>query len=253
MLDSSFVFKLLEYDYKNRLTQIASEQSSSPWFYITVIKDSFYPWLYFLPLGLVFIFKIYKRYKTDDFLLILVSFFTILLIFSIAQTKNFWYILPVFPIMAITVSIAGAVIWVRFSELRFNKILLAVLTSFLLVNMVSGVLNASLFINAQNDLERNGFSTLINQEFIKKDILSSDVIVHKAIIEQSQSNLFYLEKLLDDKFSVSSEVLCDLNKDQLWIISIPVDFLRKLIETCPDRNAIATYHRGANLVYAIIK
>lgn len=254
MSDSSFVSKLLRFDYWNRLTEAVDNHAGSFWYYIASMKASFYPWLYFLPLGLFFVVKIYKKYKDDSSLILPVSFFTIFFIFSIAQTKNVWYILPIFPVMSVIVAIFWAVVWMKFSKLKFNIILAVALLVFLIVNIIAGVLNANLFFNAQNDIRRNNFSTLINQEFIKKDLLSSDVIVHQTIIAQSQSNLFYLKKLLNDKFVIGSEILCDLKQNQTWIVSIDIKSLRGFIDHCPDRKVIAAHHRGLPIVvYAIIK
>jgi len=253
MSDGSFVFKLLSFDYWNRLTGVVDDHSAPFWYYITQMKNSFYPWIYFLPLGLFFLLKI-KKYKDMDCLILLVSFFLTLSIFSIAQTKNIWYILPLFPIMAIIVAISWAVVWEKFSELKFNKILLSVLTIFMIINIASGVLNADVYFNTQNVTRKNDFSYLINQELVKKDLLSSDVIVHKTVIAQNQSNLFYLKKLLNDNFIIGSEILCDLNQNTLWIVSIDMGSLRGFTEHCPDRKIIAAYHRGEpSVVYAIIK
>ena len=252
--DSSFVFKLLSFDYWDRLTIAVDNHSAPFWYYLEQMKSSFFPWIYFLPLGLPFILKTFKKHKDADYLILLVSFFLTLTIFSIAQTKNIWYILPLFPVMAIIVAIFGAVVWEKFSELKFNKILLSVLTIFMITSIVCGIFNAGTFFNAQNIVGKNDFFVLINRELIKKELLSSDVIVHKTIIAQSQSNVFYLKKLLSDRFIIGSEILCDLGPNQLWIVSIEIRSLRGFIEHCPNRKVVAAYYRGEPMVvYAIIR
>lgn len=218
------------------------------------MRISFYPWFYFLPLGLLFIFKIYNKYKDECFLILLISFFLTFSIFSFAGTKNIWYILPLFPIMSVVVAIFLAVVWEKFSELKFNSILLSVLTFFIITNIVSGSLYADAYFRGALSTKRNEFSALINQEFVKKELLSSDVIVHQTIIAQSQSNLFYLKKLLNDKFTIGSEVLCNLNPNQVWIVSIDIKSLRGFLKHCPNREVVAAYHRGLPIVvYSIIK
>lgn len=250
--DNSFIFKLLKFDYWNRLTNAVDNHSGSILYYIPQMRISFYPWFYFLPLGLFFVFKIYNKYKDEYSLILLVSFFLTLSIFSFAGTKNIWYILPLFPIMSVVVATFWAVIWEKFSELRFRGILLSVLTVFIIVNIISGVLNTNLHFNIQNIIRKNSFSALINQEFIKKDLLSADVIVHDTII--SQSNLFYLKRLLNDKFMINSELFCDLNQNQIWIVSISIDSLRGFTKHCRDRKILAVYYRGGHeVVYAIIR
>lgn len=254
IFDSSFVVKLLGIDYWARLTTAVDHHSAPFWNYLVQMRSSFYPWLYFLPLGLLFLIKIYKKYKDEDSLILLVSFFLTLTIFSIAQTKNIWYILPIYPVMAIIVAISGAVVWEKSAGLKFNRILLSIMTVFIIMNVVAGVLNADLNFDGQNAVRKNDFSILVNQESVKKDLLSSEVIVHKSIIAQSQSNLFYLKKLLNDKFTVNSEIHCDLNQNQVWVISIDIKSLRKFTEHCPDRKVLSAYYRGQpNVVYAIIK
>lgn len=87
--DSSFFFKLLSLDYWARFTGSVDEHGEPFWFYITQMKNSFFPWVYFLLLGLLVMFRDYQRNRKENggrgSLFILIWFFTI---FFVAFRRN---------------------------------------------------------------------------------------------------------------------------------------------------------------------
>lgn len=251
--DNSFVPKLLNFDYWQRLTVPVDGHSGSFWFYLTQMGDGFYPWIYFLPLGLILVFMGYVKNKYKECLFLLLWFFTIFLLFSIATTKNYWYILPVFPAMAIIVSLFWTALLDRVLELRFGKILFVVLVAFLILNITSAFLNAKYSFYIKQEQNSNYFSHFIDQESVKKELLSSDIIVHEYVI--TQSNLFYLKRLLNDKFTVSSGIpSCDLKDKQRLLISADIVYFRLYFKNCPERRILSRNGDGSGeYIYALIK
>lgn len=250
MSDSSFIPKLLSFDYWQRLTLSVDKHSGSFWFYLIQMKDGFYPWIYFLPLGLFLAFKNYIKNKNEDYLFLLISFSTIFLIFSVAVTKNFWYILPIFPAAALIVALFWSTLLGVVSKLKFGKVLFVVSVAFLILNIISAILNTKHFLYMRKN--HNNFSSFINQESVKKELLSSSVVVHEYVV--TQSNLFYLERLLNDKFTISSTISCNLDDNQRWMLSSDDNFLRQFLKNCPERKIMSRYIDGnSDLFYSLIR
>ena len=250
--DNSFILKLLGGDYWQRFTSsLTNGPPGSFWFYPIQLKDSFYPWIYFLPFGLFLVFKDYIKNKNKDYSFLLIWIFTVFLIFSVATTKNFWYILPIFPAMAIVVALFWSTLLKVFLELKWGKILSVALIALLIINIVSAILNADYYFDIHKNY--NNFSSFINQESVKKELLSSDIIVNNLVV--SQSNLFYLERLLNDKFTVSSIISCNLQDNQRWLVGSDANFLRLYLKSCPGRKIISRYVTiiDSDIAYSLIR
>ncbi len=232
--DSSFITKLLNVDYWGRLTSAVDDHGEPFWFYIVQLSKGFYPWLYSLILGLFVLSK--TKNENNSFLLI--WFFTIFLLFSIATTKNYWYILPVFPAMALIVSSFWLMLLGAVSKIKFRKTLSVVLVAFLTLNIILAFFNVKYsFVIYRN---RNLFPVFINQESIKKELESLDVLLVGANL-RTQGNFFYLKRLLDDRFVFSSKLYCNLNDKQRMLLKADANLMRKFLESCPQREVSEHY------------
>lgn len=249
MSDSSFVSKLLNFDYWQRFTSPVDKHSGSIFFYLGQMKDGFFPWVYFLPFGLFLALRRYIKDKNEDYLFILLSFFTILSIFSFASTKNFWYILPVFSTMATIVALFWSNIMVMSSKSRFRSILSVTLVGFLIINIVFALLNSDYFFNILKG--QNTFSSFIARESVKKELTSSDLIIHEYVT--TQSNLFYLKRLLNDKLNIKSEFQCNLKSTQRWLLSSDENFIRLFLKNCPQRKIVSYQFNKSDLLYYLIR
>ena len=248
--DTSFVSELLGIDYWQRLTAPAPGAPYQFWFYLIQIIQSFSPWIYILPFGLFVVFRNYIKDKNKDYLFLLVWFFTVFLMFSFASTKNFWYILPLFPVMAIMIGIFWSTIMDAISKLKERKTLSVLVVIFLIIGTVLAIFNTQYFFNLRKNY--NNFSTFINQDSVQKKLLSSDVLVHEDVA--TQSNIFYLDRLIYNRFTVSSIISCNLKPNQIWLLSADTNFLNLYLKNCPQRQVFSHYVAGdTDLFYYLIK
>lgn len=70
------------------------------WWFLEVIKVSFRIWVAPFALGVIFLFFMDKGKRNEYFLLALSTFF-VLLFFSLSKDKLQWYIMPIYPFMAL--------------------------------------------------------------------------------------------------------------------------------------------------------
>jgi hypothetical protein len=168
----------------------------------------------------------------------LIWFFTIFLLFSIATTKNYWYILPVFPAMALIVSSFWLMLLEAVSKIKFGKTLSVVLVAFLTLNIILAFFNVKYSLVIYRN--RNLFPVFVNQESIKKELESLDVLLVGANL-RTQSNFFYLKRLLGDRFVFSSELYCNLNDKQRMLLKADANLVRKFLESCPQREVSGHY------------
>jgi 4-amino-4-deoxy-L-arabinose transferase-like glycosyltransferase len=104
----------------DRLGQAVEGNSGPPWYYlIEIIKYSF-PWLLFLPGGLYLSWQ--KRHTTWG-CLILINTIVYLGIISFMRTKLPWYVMPVYPFLALAIGVKLSKIW---QQDKFNKKLLTI-------------------------------------------------------------------------------------------------------------------------------
>ncbi|MEA5513843.1 glycosyltransferase family 39 protein [Nodularia sp. UHCC 0506] len=92
----------------NRLVQSVEGHSGPPWYYLIELIKYGFPWLIFLPGGLHLAIK--KPHTTWARLVLIgtiVYFFTI----SVMKTKLPWYIMPIYPFLALAVGAKLSEIW----------------------------------------------------------------------------------------------------------------------------------------------
>ena len=236
--DSSFLFKLLNLDYWQRLTSSVDGHGAPFWYYLIQMNQGFYPWLYFFMPGLIVILASYFKNKDENNLFILLWFFITFLIFSIAETKNYWYMLPAFPAMVIIISLFYATLLETVFKLKFGKILSVALVAFVILIIVTSFFYVRSFFYKHQD--RDHLSFVIKEESIKKELLSSDMVVVSSNLK-SQSNFFYLKRLLNGRFIFSSNISCNLNNKEILLVKAEATFIDKFLEVCPERRVSERY------------
>ncbi len=129
----SFLKNYIGYHVWDRATESIEDKGKPFFWYLTVIKVSMRVWFLVLIPGLIFsIFKIIK--KDSRYVLLVIWALFIFFFFSIAKSKLIWYIIPIYPALAI---IAGNFIdtvlkfvYEKFS--RLNTVSVKFLTIFVL-------------------------------------------------------------------------------------------------------------------------
>ncbi|MCC5644193.1 glycosyltransferase family 39 protein [Nostoc sp. CHAB 5824] len=92
----------------DRLTQSVEGHTGPPWYYlIELIKYSF-PWLLFLPES---IYLAWKKRRTTWGTLIIIGIVIYLVTISLMKTKLPWYIMPVYPFLALAIGAKLSEIW----------------------------------------------------------------------------------------------------------------------------------------------
>src|SRR3989338_290884 len=237
--DSSFLSKLLSFDYWQRLTSSVDGHGAPFWYYLLQMNQGFYPWLYFFLPGLIVVIASYFKNKDENTLLVLLWFLMTFLIFSVAETKNYWYMLPAFPAMAIIVSLFYTMFLETASKSKSGKILSACLIVFIVLIIAVAFFYVRSFFYKHQD--RDHLSFVIKQKSIEKELLLSDMVVVSSNLG-TQSNLFYLKRLLNDRFVFSSNIPCELNNKQLLLVKAETIFISKYLEVCPERKISERYH-----------
>ena len=92
----------------DRLTQSVEGHSGSPWYYLIELLKYSFPWLLFLPGGFYLAWK--KRHTTWG-CLIIIGTIVYLGSISLMRTKLPWYIMPVYPFLALAIGAKLSEIW----------------------------------------------------------------------------------------------------------------------------------------------
>lgn len=119
-----FFVRMINYDVLNRST-IAIEGHNSNWYYyVEIIKDNLGITLLIVAL-ISFSYLIYLSFKRNNFaILITLWISSFLIIFTIAKTRLYWYIMPIYPAIALAIGYLFDVIHRR---LKINKNLLIII------------------------------------------------------------------------------------------------------------------------------
>lgn len=94
----------------DRLGQAVEGNTGPPWYYVIELLKYGFPWLLFLPSGFYLAWK--KRHTAWGCLVLvstIVYFFTI----SVMRTKLPWYVMPIYPFLALVIGAKFSVIWQR--------------------------------------------------------------------------------------------------------------------------------------------
>lgn len=126
----------------DRLTQSVEGHSGPPWYYlIELIKYSF-PWLLFFPEGFYLAWK--KRHTTWG-RLIIIGTIVYLVSISLMRTKLPWYVMPVYPFLALTIGAKLSEIW-QYRHFRVRS-----WTIFLAIIAIAGLGGCAYFIFANKE------------------------------------------------------------------------------------------------------
>ncbi|WP_017652895.1 ArnT family glycosyltransferase [Fortiea contorta] len=116
----------------NRLGQAVEGHSGPPWYYLIELLKYSFPWLLFLPGGL---YLALKKRQTSWGSLILVGTIIYLGTISIMGTKLPWYIIPVYPFLALAVGANLHEIWQRN---QFKSLILTLFTAIIAIASLGG-------------------------------------------------------------------------------------------------------------------
>ncbi|MBW4645083.1 MAG: glycosyltransferase family 39 protein [Goleter apudmare HA4340-LM2] len=94
----------------DRLGQAVEGNSGPPWYYLIELLKYGFPWLLFLPGGFYLAWK--KRHTTWGCLVLIVTIVYLVTI-SLMRTKLPWYVMPVYPFLALAVGAKFSVVWQR--------------------------------------------------------------------------------------------------------------------------------------------
>jgi len=202
--ENYFFYHVLE-----RMTETIEFHSEGYFYYFSyLIKNEHIFWVFLLPFAasLSFLGAIRKQVKGD--ILILVWILTILGIFSFAQTKLFWYIIPVFPAFSILLS---KFLNSYFQKLRFIGIL--PLTALLLLAITAPMFatQQKLLLIDEKDYSLNPNEKMVsfsihdmNYDNLPEIIASTydyngnytfnEFSIHNGIIQEPQRTALYFSK-----------------------------------------------------------
>jgi 4-amino-4-deoxy-L-arabinose transferase-like glycosyltransferase len=125
----------------DRLGQAVEGNSGPPWYYLIEVLKYGFPWLFFLPGGL---YLSWQKRQTAWGSLILIGTIVYLGIISLMRTKLPWYVMPVYPFLALAIGAKFNNIWQQ--QDKFKSKVLAV---FFAVLSVAGLGGCVYFILAE--------------------------------------------------------------------------------------------------------
>ncbi|MBD2528769.1 glycosyltransferase family 39 protein [Nostoc flagelliforme FACHB-838] len=126
----------------NRLTESVEGHNGPPWYYlIEIIKYSF-PWLLFLPGGF---YLAWKKRHTSWSRLIIIGTIVYLGTISLMRTKLPWYVMPVYPFLALAIGAKLSEIW------QYGHFKLRSLRIFLAIIAIAGLGGCVYFILAKKE------------------------------------------------------------------------------------------------------
>lgn len=105
---SNFLQTNLQSQSFNRLFESVEGHSGPPWYYLLEIIKYSFPWLLFLPGGL---YLAWKKRHTSWGCLILVGTIVYLVSVSIMKTKLPWYVMPIYPFLALAIGAKLGDVW----------------------------------------------------------------------------------------------------------------------------------------------
>ncbi len=114
----------------NRLIEPVEGNSGAPWYYLIEILKYGFPWLLFLPGGL---YLAWKKRQTTWGCLVLVGTIIYLVTISVMKTKLPWYVMPIYPFLALAIGAKLADIW------QHGYFQPRILTGFFIVFAIAGL------------------------------------------------------------------------------------------------------------------
>lgn len=153
----------LQQNFDRLSTAVEGNQGSILYYIIELAKYSF-PWLLFLPGGIVLAVK---KYQQNWAKLVLVGFSLFLFIISLMGTKLPWYIMPIYPFFSLAVGAYLAELWQNHSQ-SYPKIL-----GFLLLICSLALLLGGIYLS----VDSNNFQILLFSAAIVTTLILSSVYI----------------------------------------------------------------------------
>lgn len=185
-----FFIQMLRGDIYMRATQAIEGHTGGVNYYFLRITEGFNPWHFLLlPALLVVIYLVIKK-RSDFYLYLLIWFFTIFLGMTMVQTKLSWYIVPLYPAMALIIGGLFGWLWQLGSKKVYQGLVVFLFFLFLFFaskeihKIISPVYQPNQFIK-QIKINSDKFKQ-VNNVYISDRVLS-------------QSETFYIESVVEGK------------------------------------------------------
>lgn len=133
---SDFMEVYFGYHTVSRATESIEGHSGNAFFYFLVLNKQFFPWVYLVPFALIISLKDNLQ-KPSQSRIILILFFLVFGLYTLVATKLDWYIVPVYPPLAILIAFTFVKLWKqeKIAVIGFiiTAILAAIITPFKVV------------------------------------------------------------------------------------------------------------------------
>ncbi|RJR30962.1 glycosyltransferase family 39 protein [Candidatus Parcubacteria bacterium] len=180
---SDFFIQMFKFDFYQRTFQGVEGHLSGYDFYVNQIIAGFFPWNLILVPGLALAIYDYYRKKSESSALLLIWFFSFLIVMSLVKTKLAHYISPVYPAAAVIVAALFFKTFSFFKHLFFKALILVLFATFLIIGAVQ----------VKKNYEPINFRNIFIDEIIanrQKFGQVNDIFVDYKL---GQAELFYLE------------------------------------------------------------
>jgi len=204
-------------------------------FYFLVLLWGFYPWIIFLLPALILVIYMAIKYKQKQSILLLTWFIVIFGIFLIGKTKFPWYLIPLYPVLALF----GAYFFTELN-LDFKKYKIPVGIIFFLIFFI-------IYFHLPEPLYCN--NELYNINLLSRD---KDLFVHDSVKANGPGFVFYVGKNLTPTQDILKEFYS--NKTLLFLMdkdyfsnnfrALINDSYKSLYQTCDHQD----YYRVCNLI-----
>ncbi len=232
-----FARQMISYDYFGRLLWPLEQHQEPFWFYLSELQKVFYPWFYFIWLGVAVIIRdlVFTRERRLIFPLIWFGF--IVGLFSVAQTKLVWYILPAYPAMALIIAEFFWDFWHYHRETWSStrriwwRVMVAI---FLLVIFMAALKNTQNFRWAFR--VRDNFIEFLREPVVSKELGLANKINMIGVLN-SPSHFFYLRSINhENQLSFGDQINCLASSSERAIVSS--DYFNSFMVKCSSTQLI---------------
>jgi hypothetical protein len=215
--------EIWESDFGGRYLSTLAGHKHSFWYYFANLFDHrFIIWVFFVPFG------IYFGLKSKDVKIKKLTFFssiialTYFLFISCAQTKLFWYVLPMYPFLAIFVGTCIYHIFTILKEKLKHKALPYIVVGLIFIMPYTLMITSLKKIYPRFEYETCNYLRNIAQGKIEKDdffILYDDCFFHGE---------FYIKLLQDKGKNIALKNKADIKAGEVVLIS--QDIIKQYVE-----------------------
>lgn len=139
----TFILEYLGYHILARATTPLEGNVGGPFFYVQILQKLFFPWFYLLPFAVALSIKENITHKSRSRILF-ITFFLVFGLYTLIKSKLEWYILPVYPVLAILIAFMVKQAFkthqsVAFSGLLFGVVMVALVAPLKIVLIFVGL------------------------------------------------------------------------------------------------------------------